>query len=39
MKMEFQLAAPMAGTVEAVSVEAGIQVKGRQLLVQLKFAG
>jgi len=23
---------------EAVSVEAGIQVKGRQLLVQLKFA-
>ena len=39
MKMEFQLAAPMAGTVEAVSVEAGIQVRGRQLLVQLKFAG
>ena len=39
MKMEFQLAAPMAGTVEAVSVGPGIQVKGRQLLVQLKFAG
>jgi len=38
MKMEFQLAAPMAGTVEAVSVEAGLQVKGRQLLVQLKPA-
>jgi geranyl-CoA carboxylase alpha subunit len=39
MKMEFQLAAPMAATVESVSVEAGIQVKGRQLLVQLKPAG
>ena len=36
MKMEFQLAAPMPATVEAVSVEAGAQVKGRQLLVQLK---
>ncbi|WP_029922865.1 acetyl/propionyl/methylcrotonyl-CoA carboxylase subunit alpha [Nevskia soli] len=39
MKMEFQLAAATAGTVETVSVEAGIQVKGRQLLVQLKLAG
>jgi geranyl-CoA carboxylase alpha subunit len=39
MKMEFQLAAPVAGTVETVSVEAGLQVKGRQLLVQLKPAG
>jgi geranyl-CoA carboxylase alpha subunit len=38
MKMEFQLAAPMAGTVEAVSVESGMQVKGRQLLVQLRPA-
>ncbi len=38
MKMEFQLAAPMAGTVETVSVESGMQVKGRQLLVQLKPA-
>ncbi|MDB5988066.1 MAG: acetyl-CoA carboxylase biotin carboxylase subunit [Nevskia sp.] len=36
MKMEFQLAAPLDGVVEAVSVEAGLQVKGRQLLVQLK---
>ncbi|MDR3416807.1 MAG: acetyl-CoA carboxylase biotin carboxylase subunit [Nevskia sp.] len=36
MKMEFQLAAPMAAVVEAVSVEPGIQVKGRQLLVQLQ---
>ena len=36
MKMEFQLAAPVAGTVEAVSVAAGEQVKGRQLLLQLK---
>ena len=38
MKMEFQLAAPLAGTVEVVSVESGMQVKGRQLLVQLKPA-
>jgi len=38
MKMEFQLAAPVAGTVEAVSVAPGLQVKGRQLLVQLKPA-
>jgi geranyl-CoA carboxylase alpha subunit len=35
MKMEFQLAAPVAGKVESVSVEAGMQVKGRQLLVQV----
>jgi len=39
MKMEFQLAAPMAATVETVSVEPGMQVKGRQLLVQIKPAG
>ena len=38
MKMEFQLAAPFAGTVEAVSVETGSQVKGRQLLVQLALS-
>ncbi len=38
MKMEFQLAAPLAGTVESLSVAAGAQVKGRQLLVQLKPA-
>jgi geranyl-CoA carboxylase alpha subunit len=35
MKMEFQLAAPVDGTVAAVSVAAGSQVKGRQLLVQV----
>lgn len=35
MKMEFQLAAPVAGTVETVSVAPGTQVKARQLLVQL----
>jgi geranyl-CoA carboxylase alpha subunit len=35
MKMEFQLATPVDGTVEAVSVAAGVQVKGRQLLVQV----
>ncbi|WP_293369038.1 biotin carboxylase N-terminal domain-containing protein [Nevskia sp.] len=35
MKMEFQLAAPLAGVVEAVSVAAGDQVKARQLLVQM----
>jgi geranyl-CoA carboxylase alpha subunit len=39
MKMEFQLAAPTAGVVEAVSVAPGLQVKGRQLLVQLRPAG
>ncbi|MFI4981931.1 MAG: biotin/lipoyl-containing protein [Nevskiales bacterium] len=39
MKMEFQLAAATAGTVESVSVEPGLQVKGRQLLVQLKLGG
>jgi geranyl-CoA carboxylase alpha subunit len=35
MKMEFQLATPVDGTVESVSVAAGAQVKGRQLLVQV----
>jgi geranyl-CoA carboxylase alpha subunit len=35
MKMEFQLATPVDGTVAAVSVSAGSQVKGRQLLVQV----
>jgi geranyl-CoA carboxylase alpha subunit len=35
MKMEFQLATPVDGRVEAVSVAAGAQVKGRQLLVQV----
>ena len=38
MKMEFQLQTPVAGTVEAVSVAAGQQVKNRQLLVQIKPA-
>ncbi len=36
MKMEFQLATPVDGKVEAVSVAAGAQVKGRQLLVQVR---
>ena len=36
MKMEFQLTTPVAGVVESVSVKAGDQVKGRQLLVQVK---
>jgi geranyl-CoA carboxylase alpha subunit len=36
MKMEFQLALPVGGVVEAVSVAAGQQVKGRQLLAQVK---
>jgi geranyl-CoA carboxylase alpha subunit len=35
MKMEFQLATPVDGTVASVSVAAGAQVKGRQLLVQV----
>jgi geranyl-CoA carboxylase alpha subunit len=35
MKMEFQLSTPVAGTVEAVSIAAGAQVKNRQLLVQV----
>ncbi len=35
MKMEFQLATPVDGTVESVSVTSGAQVKGRQLLVQV----
>ena len=38
MKMEFQLALPVAGTVESVSVAAGQQVKNRQLLIQVKPA-
>jgi geranyl-CoA carboxylase alpha subunit len=38
MKMEFQLAAAVDGTVESVSVAPGAQVKGRQLLVQVKPA-
>ncbi|MDE2150688.1 MAG: acetyl-CoA carboxylase biotin carboxylase subunit [Gammaproteobacteria bacterium] len=36
MKMEFQLAAPFAGHVETISVAAGAQVRGRQLLVELR---
>ena len=36
MKMEFQLATPVPGVVKAVSVQAGDQVKGRQLLVELE---
>lgn len=35
MKMEFQLATPVDGMVKSVSVAAGAQVKGRQLLVQV----
>ena len=38
MKMEFQLALPVSGVVETVSVHAGQQVKNRQLLVQVKPA-
>ncbi|MGH8447590.1 MAG: biotin/lipoyl-containing protein, partial [Solimonas sp.] len=38
MKMEFQLALPVGGTVETVGVQAGQQVKSRQLLVQIKPA-
>jgi len=38
MKMEFQLAAPLAGTVVSVSVAPGEQVRARQLLVQLGVA-
>ncbi len=36
MKMEFQLAAPVDGTVASVSVAPGAQVKGRQLLVEVE---
>ncbi|MES2489313.1 MAG: biotin carboxylase N-terminal domain-containing protein [Pseudomonadota bacterium] len=36
MKMEFQLTTPVSGVIESVSVKAGDQVKGRQLLVQVK---
>jgi geranyl-CoA carboxylase alpha subunit len=36
MKMEFQLVLPIAGVVESVSVQAGQQVKSRQLLVQIR---
>ena len=36
MKMEFQLAAPVAGRIDVVAVAAGEQVRGRQLLVQMK---
>jgi geranyl-CoA carboxylase alpha subunit len=35
MKMEFQLITPVDGKVESVRVEAGAQVRGRQLLVQV----
>jgi len=35
MKMEFQLAAPFDGVVQALTVEAGMQVRGRQLLLEL----
>ena len=38
MKMEFQLVAGCDGTVESVGVSPGAQVKGRQLLVQVKPA-
>jgi len=36
MKMEFQLALPIAGVVDSVSVQPGQQVKSRQLLLQIK---
>src|SRR3546814_13833653 len=36
MKMEFQLALPVDGTVESVGVKAGQQVKNRQLVGELK---
>ena len=35
MKMEHQIRAPHAGTVEAVHVRAGDQVAARQLLVEV----
>ncbi len=38
MKMEFQLALPVAGVVQSVSVESGQQVKNRQLLVMVQPA-
>lgn len=36
MKMEFQLALPVSGTVEAINVQPGQQVKNRQLLAMVK---
>ncbi|WP_428312617.1 acetyl/propionyl/methylcrotonyl-CoA carboxylase subunit alpha [Hydrocarboniphaga sp.] len=36
MKMEFQLVLPIAGVVESIGVQAGQQVKTRQLLVQIR---
>jgi geranyl-CoA carboxylase alpha subunit len=39
MKMEFQLALPVAGTVAAVNVEPGSQVKNRQLLITVRLDG
>ena len=36
MKMEFQLALPVAGDIETVAVQVGQQVRSRQLLVQLR---
>ncbi len=38
MKVEFQLIVPVAGTVAAVNVDPGQQVKRRQLLVRIKVA-
>ncbi|NGY03472.1 biotin carboxylase N-terminal domain-containing protein [Solimonas terrae] len=39
MKMEFQLALPVGGTVETIGVQPGQQVKSRQLLAHLRLAG
>jgi len=39
MKMEFQLALPVGGVVESVSVAAGTQVKNKTVLVVVKPAG
>lgn len=39
MKMEFNLTTPVPGTVESVEVEAGQQVRARQLLVALTPSG
>lgn len=36
MKMEFQMGLPVGGTIESISVQAGQQVKSRQLLAQLR---
>ena len=39
MKMEFQLSLPVDGVVDSISVEAGTQVRSKQVLITVTVDG